>query len=80
MMGSSLAFQDWRPNSRIESSYHGPFDYAPGAVVPRLPIGEAVPIPSIGVPSIGYDMTPYYNLAPGCPQNNRSDHLSPICG
>jgi hypothetical protein len=80
MMGSSLAYQDWRPNSGIESSYRGLFDYAPGAVVSTLPMVEAAPIPSIGVPYIGYDMTPYYNLAPGCPQNNYSDHLSPICG
>lgn len=80
MMGSSLVYQDWRPNSGIESSYRGLFDYAPGAIVSRLPMVEAAPIPSIGVPYIGYDMTPYYNLAPGCPQNSYPDHLSPICG
>ena len=73
MMGSSPAFQYWRPTSGVESSYRGLFDYAPGAVMHASPIVEAVPAPSIGyVPYIGYDLTPYYNLAPGCP-------LSRVC-
>jgi hypothetical protein len=73
MMGSSPAYQYWRPTSGVESSYHGLFDYAPGVVVHASPIVEAVPAPRIGyVPYIGYDLTPYYNLAPGCP-------LSRVC-
>ncbi len=79
-MGSSPSFQYWRPNSGVESSYRGLFDYAPGAVVRASPMVEAAPLPSIGyVPYIGYDLTPYYNLAPGCPLNNPSDELAPIC-
>jgi hypothetical protein len=73
MMDSSPAYQYWRPKSVVESSYHGLFDYAPGALVHVSPMVEASPLPSIGyVPYIGYDLTPYYNLAPGCP-------LSPVC-
>jgi hypothetical protein len=80
MMGSSPIYQYWRPNSGVESSYRGLFDYSPGAVVHASPMVEAVPLPSIGyVPYIGYDLTPYYNLAPGCPLNNLSDDLTPIC-
>jgi hypothetical protein len=72
MMGSSPAYQYWRPNSVVESSpYRGLFDYAPGVVVHASPMVEAAH--GIGyVPYIGYDLTPYYNLAPGCP-------LTPIC-
>ena len=71
MMDSPPAYQYWRPKSGVESSYHGLFDYAPGALVHVSPM--AGPLPSIGyVPYIGYDLAPYYNLAPGCP-------LSPVC-
>jgi hypothetical protein len=80
MMGSEPGFKYWRPNSGVESSYRGLFDYAPGAVVHASPMVEAVPLPSIGyVPYTGYDLTPYYNLAPGCPLNRLSDDLTPIC-
>jgi hypothetical protein len=80
MMGSSSSFQYWRPNSGVESSYRGLFDYAPGAVVHASPMVEAAPLPSIGyIPYVGYDLTPYYNLAPGCPLSNLSDDLTPIC-
>ena len=72
MMGSSPAYQYWRPNSGIQSPYRGLFDYAPGTIVPASPLVEAAPVPSIGVPYLGYDLTRYYNLAPGCP-------LSHIC-
>ena len=68
MMDSEPAFKYWRPNSGVESSYRGLFDYAPGGVVHASPMVEATPLPSIGyVPFIGFDLTPYYNLAPGCP-------------
>ncbi len=77
MMGSSPAYQYWRPSSGVESSYRGLFDYAPGAVVHASSIVETAA--SIGyVPYIGYDLTPYYNLAPGCPLNP-SDELTSIC-
>jgi hypothetical protein len=80
IMASELAFQYWRPSSGVESSvYRGLFDYAPGSVVRASPMVEAAPVPSLGVPFIGYNMTPYYNLAPGCPLNNRSDDFVPIC-
>jgi hypothetical protein len=80
MMGSSPAYQYWRSSSEVESSYHGLFDYAPGAVVHASPMVEAAPLPSVGyVPYFGYDLTPYYNLAPGCPLSNLSDDLAPIC-
>jgi hypothetical protein len=80
MMGSEPGFKYWRPNSGVESSYRGLFDYAPGAVVHASPMVEAAPLPSIGyVPYTGYDLTPYYNLAPGCPLNRLSDDLTPIC-
>jgi hypothetical protein len=45
MMGSSPAYQRWRPNSGVESSYSGLFDYAPGAVVHASPMVEAAPLP-----------------------------------
>jgi hypothetical protein len=66
MMGSSPAYQYWRPNSGIQSPYRGLFDYAPGAIVPASPLVEPAPVPSIGVPYLGYDLTRYYNLAPAC--------------
>jgi hypothetical protein len=77
VMGSSPAYQYWRPNLAIESPlYSGLFDYAPGA------IGQVSPmvLPYTGyVPYIGYDLTPYYNLAPGCPLSNCSDDATHIC-
>jgi hypothetical protein len=58
----------------------GPFDYAPGAAVHASPIVEAAPSPYTEyVPYIGYDLTPYYNLAPGCPLSNFSPDLAHIC-
>ncbi len=79
MTGSSSAFQYWRPKSGIEASYSGLFNYAPGAVVQASPMVEAA-VQSIGyVPYIGYDLTPYYNLAPGCPMSNRSVDSAHIC-
>ncbi len=80
MMGSTPAYQYWRPNSAVQLSYSGLFDYAPGAVVRASPMVEAAPLPYTEyVPYIGYDLTPYYNLAPGCPMNNLSDDPSHIC-
>jgi hypothetical protein len=80
VIGSSPAYQYWRPNSGVESSYSGLFDYAPGAVMHASPMIEAAPLSSIGyVPYIGYDLTPYYNLSPGCPLSNLSDDLAHIC-
>jgi hypothetical protein len=80
MMDSSLAFQYWQPNLAVESPYSGLFDYAPDVLLNASPMAEAAPLPSIGyVPYIGYDLTPYYNLAPGCPLNNLSGDLAPIC-
>jgi hypothetical protein len=71
VMDSSPAYQYWRPNSGVESSYSGLFDYAPGAVLHGLPIVEGAPLPYTAcVPYIGYHLTPYYNLAPGCPLSN----------
>jgi hypothetical protein len=79
MMDSSPAYQYWRPNSGVESAtYNGLFDYAPNAVVHASPLVEAASLPH-GVPYLGYDLTRYYNLAPGCPSNNLSDALTPIC-
>lgn len=79
MMAAEAAFQYWRPNAGMESSYSGLYDYAPGVVMPGSQMVESGPLPSVGVPYIGYDMTPYYNLAPGCPLNNRSADLTNIC-
>jgi hypothetical protein len=71
MMGSAPAYEYWRPNLGVESSYSGLFDYAPGAVVHASPMVEAAPLPYTEyVPYIGYGLTPYYNLAPGCPLSN----------
>jgi hypothetical protein len=67
MVRSSPTYQYWRPNSEVESIYSGLFDYAPDALVHASPLAEAAPLPRIGVPYIGYDLTSYYNLAPGCP-------------
>jgi hypothetical protein len=79
MMDSSLV-QYWQPNLAVGSPYSGLFDYAPDALLRASPMAEAAPLPSIGyVPYIGYDLTPYYNLAPGCPLNNLSGDLTPIC-
>jgi hypothetical protein len=80
VMGSFPAFQYWRPNLAAESSYNGLFDYAPGAVAHASLMVKAAHLPSIGyVPYIGYDLTPYYNLAPGCPLGNLSDDATHIC-
>jgi hypothetical protein len=80
MMGSSPTYQYWRPNEGVESSYRGLFDYAPDAVVHASPMVEAAPLSSIGyVPYIGYDLMPYYNLAPGCPSSNLSADPTHIC-
>ena len=38
MVGPEPAFQYWRPNSGLESSYRGLFDYAPDVVVPAAPL------------------------------------------
>ncbi len=71
MMGSSPAYQYWRPDSAVHSLYSGLFDYAPGAMVHSSPIVASTPLPYTAyVPFIGYDLTPYYNLAPGCPLIN----------
>jgi hypothetical protein len=79
VMGSSPAYQHWWPNSGVESPYSGLFDYAPGAVVHASPMVETAPLPYTEyVPYIGYDLTPYYNLAPGCP-SNLSDDSAHIC-
>jgi hypothetical protein len=80
VMGSSPAYQYWRPNLAVESSYSGLFNYAPGAVVHASPIVGTAPSPYTEyVPYIGYDLTPYYNLAPGCPLGNLSPDLTHIC-
>jgi hypothetical protein len=80
MMDTSPTFQYWRPNSGIESSYRGLFDYAPGALVHASPMVEAAPSPHTEyVPYMGYDLTPYYNLAPGCPLSKPSDDPIHIC-
>jgi len=80
VMGSSPAYQYWQPNLAVESSFRGLFDYASGAVAHASPMVEAVPSPYTEyVPYIGYDLTPYYNLAPGCPLSNLSDDLTHIC-
>jgi hypothetical protein len=64
-MGSSPAYRHWRPNSWVKKSpYRGLFDYAPGAVGHASPMVEAARLPYTEyVPYIGYDLTPYYNLA-----------------
>ena len=80
MMGSTPSYQYWRPNSAAQLSYSGVFDYAPGAVVHASPMVGAAPLPyTTYVPYIGYDLTPYYNLAPGCPLRNPSDNPIHIC-
>ncbi len=38
MMGSTPAYQYWRPNSAVQLSYSGLFDYAPGAVALASPM------------------------------------------
>lgn len=79
MMGSAPAYQYWRPNTGVESSYRGLFDYAPGALLHASPMLETAHLPPIGyVPYIGYDLTPYYNMAP-CPLNGPSDDGASIC-
>jgi hypothetical protein len=79
MIDTSLTFQYWRPNSGLEFSYRGLFDYAPNAIVPASPLVEASPVATNGVPYLGYDLTRYYNLAPGCPSIHLSDDLAHIC-
>jgi hypothetical protein len=74
VMSSSPAFQYWRPNLAAESPYSGLYDYAPGAVGNASPMVEATPLPYVG-----YDLTPYYNLAPGCPSSTLSDDPTHIC-
>jgi hypothetical protein len=80
MMGSSSAYEYWRLNLVAQSSYSGLFNYAPGAVVHASSMVVPVPSPHTEyVPYIGYDLTPYYNLAPGCPVRDLSDDLTHIC-
>ncbi len=69
----------WRPSSGVESSYSGLFDYAPGVIVRALPMAGSTSPYTAYVPYLGYDLTPYYNLAPGCPLSNPSDDLIHIC-
>ena len=67
-------------NLVTESSYSGLFNYAPGAVVHASAMVEAASLPHTEyVPYIGYDLTPFYNLAPGCPLRYLSDDPTHIC-
>jgi len=78
--GSSPAYEYWRPNLAAGSSYSGLFNYAPGAVVHASAMVEAASLPHTEyVPYIGYDLTPFYNLAPGCPLRYLSDDPTHIC-
>ena len=80
LIGSSPAYEYWRPNLAAESSYSGLFNYAPGAVVHASAMVEAASLPHTEyVPYIGYDLTPFYNLAPGCPLRYLSDDPTHIC-
>jgi hypothetical protein len=75
-VGSSPTYQYWRPKPHfaVESPYSGLYDYALSVVVNAAPMVEAAPLPYIG-----YDLTPYYNLAPGCPLSSGSDDPTHIC-
>jgi len=71
-LGSFPKDQDSRPKSRVAvGRYEGLYDYA---VANAAPMVRAAPIPYIG-----YDLTPYYNLAPGCPLGNPPGHTPQIC-
>jgi hypothetical protein len=74
-LGSFPAYQYSRSKPSVAvGRYGGLYDYAPRAVANAAPIVGAAPIPYIG-----YDLTPYYNLAPGCPLGGNPDQTTDIC-
>jgi hypothetical protein len=71
-LGSFPKDQDSRPKPRVAvGRYGGLYNYA---VPNAAPMFGAAPIPYIG-----YDLAPYYNLAPGCPVGNPPGHTPQIC-
>jgi hypothetical protein len=71
-LGSLPKDQDSRPKPRVAvGRYGGLYDYA---VPNAASMFGAAPIPYIG-----YDLTPYYNLAAGCPLGNPPGHSPQIC-
>ena len=75
-LGSFPNYQDSRPKPRLAAGrYGGLYDYAPRAIANAAAMVGAAPIPYIG-----YDLTPYYNLVPGCPLgNNTPGHTNQTC-
>jgi hypothetical protein len=74
-LGSFPNYQDSRPKPRLAvGRYGGLYDYAPHAIANAVAMVGAAPIPYMG-----YDVTPYYNLAPGCPLGNTPGHTNQIC-
>jgi hypothetical protein len=73
--GSFPKYQYSRPKPGVTlGRLGGLYDYAPHAVGKAAPMVGAWP-----VAYIGYDLTPYYNLAPGCPLGNPPGHTTNIC-
>ena len=74
-LGSFRNYQDSRPKPRLAvGRYGGLYDYAPHMIANAAAMVGAAPIPYIG-----YDLTPYYNLVPGCPLgNNTPGHTNQI--
>jgi hypothetical protein len=74
-LGSFPKYQYSRPKPRVTlGRLGGLYDYAPHAVAKAAPMVGASPIAYLG-----YDLTPYHNLAPGCPLGNPPDHTTHIC-
>jgi hypothetical protein len=68
-------YQYSRPKPRVTfGRLGGLYDYAPHAVANAAPMVGASP-----TAYVGYDLTPYYNLAPGCPLGNPPGHTTHIC-
>ena len=59
----------------VVGRYGGLYAYAPHAMANAAAMVVAAPIPYIG-----HDLTPFYNLAPGCPLgSNTPGHTNQIC-
>ena len=75
-LGSFPNYQDLRLKPHlVVGRYGGLYAYAPHAIANAAAMVVAAPIPYIG-----HDLTPFYNLAPGCPLgSNTPGHTNQIC-
>jgi hypothetical protein len=73
-LGFSAKYHYSRLKPRVTAGrLGGLYDYAPAVANTASMVGGSP------IAYIGYDLTPYYNLAPGCPMRNPPGHATPIC-